>query len=999
MRTIFLSLICLIASQGYGQTETPQLRDYSIQVWSTDEGLPSNNLIRIEQDHMGYLWITSFNGLIRFDGNTFDIYNTDILPELKSNGFSFISPGQDNAMYFGTLTSGLLTYDGAEFTIDKIENDFSGSINIIHTDNQDRLWVGVKNKGIYFKEDSQTDFVHVENALFKNSIVQCILEFDPGHLWIATSNNGIVEFKGGAFNRVNAEEIGERSINTLIQVDGVEYAGTNNGLYANKQGTWELLSGTEGYFINSMKYDDNGYLWVATETGLIRKNLDGDIEYLTVEDGLPSRQISSVLFDSEGNIWLTSKRGGLVQLRSSNFVNISIDDGLSNQYANIIYELSDESFLVGNDNGSIDLIKDGIIKPFQVEENLANISIKDIIQDSRENTWIATYKGLLRVSEYGEHLYTPETGMVSRNIRSLFEDSKGNIWVGAKDGGIVKITGDTKLEVYSEENGLSDNYVFSFDELSDGRIVAGTYHGGLNIISENNSIEVLKLGNDESSPLIFNIHVVNDSTFWLATDVGLYKYFNRRFNRIGLKDGLSVSTIFDIYPDRFGYLWATSNLGLVRMQISEIDALIAGNRERINARLYDEKDGMLSRECTGATKVLIAESGKIRIPTSKGISIVDPANIYVNKNAPPVLIKSVTIDEKTIHDELYEITAEPGSQRITFDYTALSYYSPQKINFKYRLNGYDNDWKEVGNQYQATYMNLPDGNFSFEVLAANNEGLWSDQAATVILKVEPFFYKSRLFILLSGSFILAIAFFMYWIRIRVVEEKNRELHKLNSELDSFVYSVSHDLRAPLSSILGLISVSKIDDERKNLPMYLDKIEKSVNKLDNFIKEIISYSRNVRLKLEVESFDLKILIEEILESLAYMNTDNVIDISLEASGNTMFSTDKTRLQVILNNVISNSFRYFKPYINDPYIKIKVSVVGQKAVIVVQDNGIGIKRDQLKKIFDMFYRATETSSGSGLGLYIAKESADKIEGKIGVESTYEQGTTFTITLDSL
>ena len=1001
MRFFFISLFFLVLQFGYGQDNIPKLKDYTIEVWSTDQGLPSNNLIRIEQDRRGFLWITSYNGLIRFDGNTFDIYNTEVLADLKSNGFSFIAKASGDGMYFGTLTSGLLTYDGSGFTLQKIESDFSGSITFIHSDKDGGLWVGINNKGLYYRDELSGSFVQVSDPLLKNSIVQCSLAFSSGDMWIATDNNGIVNYSNDKFKRLETPGLEGLSINTLLDIGDVQYAGTASGLYNNSNGSWQIVDGTEGYFINSMRADKQGMLWVGTETGLIRLKVGGagNIEYLTENEGLPSRQISSVLIDNEGNIWLTSKRGGLVQLRNSNFVNISVDDGLSSQYTNIIHQLNDGKFLVGNDNGGLDIIEDGVVKPHEIKTDLNSTSIKDIIQDSRGNIWIATYKGLLRVNGDVEHLYTKEGGMVSLNIRSLYFDSSGNLWIGAKDGGLVKINNRAQRTIFSESDGLSDNYIFCFEELSDGRVIAGTYHGGLNIISPDNSIEVISIGTDTSSPLVFNIEVENDSTYWLATDVGLYRYKNGEFKRLDLNSGLRVTTIFDIYSDNYGYMWATSNMGLVRLQKEEVESYFDKKTSRINARLYDEKDGMISRECTGATRMTIARNGEIWIPTSKGISIVDPSSIYINKNIPPVYIKSVSVDDKIYSSNLETIVVEPGNQRVKFDFTALSYYSPQKIMFKYRLQGYDEDWLEVGNKYEAVYMNLPDGNFTFEVMAANNDGYWNEIPASTSLDVEPYFYTSRLFYLMLFGFVIIVVFIIYWIRIRVVEEKNKELHKLNAELDSFVYSVSHDLRAPLSSILGLISVSKIDNDGKNLQLYLDKIETSVNKLDDFIKEIISYSRNVRLDVVPEEIDLREMIDETLESLAYMNTDNAISISVDSKESVMFTTDRTRLQVILNNIISNAFRYYKKFINDSYIKIRISVVNDRATIMVEDNGIGIKRDQLIRIFDMFYRATDSSSGSGLGLYIAKESADKIEGKITVESEYQKGSTFTIHLISL
>jgi ligand-binding sensor domain-containing protein/signal transduction histidine kinase len=1000
MRYLLISIFLLTSIIAvHGQPELPDLDEYSIQVWSSDEGLPSNNLIGLKQSNEGYLWITSYNGLIRFDGNTFDVFNSDGIPELHSNGFSVLSTDSAGIMYFGTLTSGLLQYDGKNFVLDHIENNFSASITTIHVDKANRVWIGVKNRGVYYKDPGTDSYQFFDNDLLKETTVECILQVNDNDLLFSTDNKGIIRFSNGELIKTASKVLDEVSISALLSIDGVQYAGTSNGVYKFDINDWSVIAGTEGYSVNSLKKDEYNNLWVATETGIIRIEKNGDVQYLKEADGLPSRQISGLEFDQEGNIWLTSKRGGLVQLKNSNFINISLEDGLSNQYVNIICQLNDGTFAIGNDNGGIDLLNDNKVLPVALNSDLSSVSIKDIIQDSNGVIWVATYKGLLRLEDGKEQLLTKSDGLLSNNIRSLFEDEAGNLWVGAKDGGILRFNTDGTRSVISTETGLSDNYVFCFEQLPNGNILAGTYHGGVTIIKPDDSIDVINVGSDESSPLIFNIEVIDNESFWMATDVGLYKYQDGTFKYLNKSNGLLVSTIFDVYSDNLGYLWATSNMGIVRLDESQVNEFFNGGQNSITARIYDEKDGMLSGECTGATRVLIAENGEIWVPTSKGISILDPANIRINKLIPPVYIKSVSVDDKEQLTGDGAVVLEPGSQRLRINFTALSYSSPAKIMFKYRLKGYEKNWNNVGNQHQATYMNLPDGNFTFEVTAANNDGYWNENPATFSIVVKPYFYKSRLFFLLLVIFLLVVAFTIYWIRIKVVEDKNRELHKLNSELDSFVYSVSHDLRAPLSSILGLISVSKIDTNRKNLPEYLNKIESSVHKLDAFIKDIISYSRNVRTSVDVEAVNIKSLIEDVFENLAYMNTDNVISISLDISDDLTVRTDRTRLQVILSNVISNGFRYFKPYINDPFINVRANLLTQGIMIQVEDNGVGIKSDQLSKIFDMFYRASENSNGSGLGLYIARESVLKLEGSIKVESEYERGTKFTVVIPNL
>lgn len=231
-------------------------------------------------------------------------------------------------------------------------------------------------------------------------------------------------------------------------------------------------------------------------------------------------------------------------------------------------------------------------------------------------------------------------------------------------------------------------------------------------------------------------------------------------------------------------------------------------------------------------------------------------------------------------------------------------------------------------------------------------------------------------------------------------EKNRDLQKVNSELDSFVYRVSHDLRAPLTSILGLISLMKIETCPQKVNEYVALQEKSILKLDLFIKEIINLSRNSRLGITVSEIDFAELISEIFESQHYSSSADNIEQIVEIEDGLSFYTDRQRLSIILNNLISNGLKYVNPHEKNPHIKLRVyAAPDNNCIIEVSDNGIGISEMYLPKIFEMFFRATQEFSGSGLGLYIVKETVEKLKGKISVKSKTRQGSLFKVTLPNL
>jgi len=238
------------------------------------------------------------------------------------------------------------------------------------------------------------------------------------------------------------------------------------------------------------------------------------------------------------------------------------------------------------------------------------------------------------------------------------------------------------------------------------------------------------------------------------------------------------------------------------------------------------------------------------------------------------------------------------------------------------------------------------------------------------------------------------------VQKEALSKTNDELRKSNMELDKFVYSVSHDLRAPLSSILGIVELAKTETDGDIIMEQMSLIKGNINKLDSFIKDILDYSRNARLDSEKEEINFKESLEDIINNLKYIGADNrKVDITYKIENETNFISDKSRIDIILNNLISNSIRYQNPETQTPFVNITVNTSDTEAHISVKDNGIGISKENHKRIFDMFYRISKKSVGSGLGLYIVKETIDKLEGRIQVNSEPGRGTEFNIKIPNL
>jgi signal transduction histidine kinase len=313
------------------------------------------------------------------------------------------------------------------------------------------------------------------------------------------------------------------------------------------------------------------------------------------------------------------------------------------------------------------------------------------------------------------------------------------------------------------------------------------------------------------------------------------------------------------------------------------------------------------------------------------------------------------------------------------------------------LEGFDSKFFEVSQIRSAEYTNLPPGDYTFLLFATNNHGVWTKEPVKFHFKVQPAFQETIWFyiVIILVGFLLIYA--VYKWRVRGIQEMNKKLIKVNGELDGFVYSASHDLRSPLASLLGLIDLSRKDSQNANL--YLNKMEKSIKRLDDFISEIIDFSSNERKEVVCDEVDFKSIIDSVVDDLSFLDSHNIVKKNISVAQQGVFKSDKRRLGVIFRNLISNALKYFDNSKNESYLSIEVKTTSDFAHIIVADNGIGISQEEQQEVFKMFYRATERSTGSGLGLYIILETVDKLGGTIEMESEKYLGTKFIIKIPYL
>jgi len=984
---LFLGPLVCIGQKEF--TDPLPLNKMVMKQWTVDDGLVSNNLTSVDQTDDGFIWITTFNGAIRFDGINFKLFDKENVDFLETTAFYSVTSGKDGVL-LSSQGSGIIKYQDGQFS--SLSEFNVSSVRKILIDSKGRYWCGTNNEGLIVKEGNTIR--KVDYPAFNQVVILDIYEDSKGRVWIATEGKGLVYFENGKFQVYDTDALKDNSVTSILEfADGTIVLGTMDGACMLKDVNEKLvfIKGLKDVYVNDMVEDADGMLWLATERGLYRIHREtGYFEFINESSGLPANQISSIMIDHEESIWFSTKKAGLVRINVGSIVMLGESDGITSTRINIVKEHAG-SMYIGSDDGSI-FVKEGpSVMPINLSTKRRQIGVRDFMFEGT-TLWIASYLGLHKYQNGSERIFTTNDGLSSNTIRKILKTKDNAIWLASRTGGVTKMKDERVTKIYNTDNGLNSNFILALAEDNDGKVVVGTHSGGISIIGQDTVRNfVPSLG----GVVIFNIHIDELNRYWISCSNGVYLFQNGLFQELILDVDFKIEAVFDFVPDQAGNVWLTTINGIARISEDQLEDFANGLGTSVEGTIFDANDGMTIRECTGATQSTLMPDGSVYVPTINGVAIVNPARIRRNSKIPNVAITSFVVDGYVVPKNIE--TIDPGRLRYEFEFASASYLASDRVRYKYRLDGVNQDWISTKSQ-KIEYTNLSPGSYTFSVIGSNNDGVWNEKGDRLTFRVEPFYYQTLGFKILIVVLIILIFYFIFVWRVRRMKTINSELSKANEELDRFVYSASHDIRAPLTSILGAASIGKSQATVVEKDQCLDMIRVSAEKLDGFIRDIIDYSRNQRLDIVPEKVDLKEEMNSILESLRHLDEEGIVECNVVCNKDS-FVTDVRRLRVVLKNIIANAFFYCDRKKGQLIINIDCSVKSSALTIAISDNGLGMRQEVLKNIFTMFYRGTTDSKGSGLGLYIAKENMEKLKGSIEVSSELHQGTTFTLTLPTM
>ena len=695
-------------------------------------------------------------------------------------------------LWIGTNGGGVTRYKDGTFTTfttrDGLSND---AILSLHEDPHGVIWIGTDGGGISRYADGKFQNLTTKDGLPDDAVFAMCTGPD-GSLWVGT-HAGLARLQNNRFTSYSTKDgLGKDDIRSVYaDRHGDVWIGTNGGglgrLTEGRFVTFTTRDGLSGNMIWSIEEDVAGSLWIGTGDGGLSRFRDGHFAAYGTKLGLPSDQVWTTLEDREGNLWLATT-GGLVRLKGGAFTTFTTKEGLSSDVILPVFEDREGALWVGTGAAGLNRLKDGKVTVYTTSDGLPSDSVFSINQDGSGTLWAGTRKGLAQLRDGRFHAVP---GLPNEVVQCSYTDHNGDLWIGTR-GGLSRYTAG-KFVTFSSQDGLSNDNVHSIYEDASHVLWVGTGGGGVDKF-ENGHFVPYTRSTGLSNNVVWAITGDSSGTLWLGTNNGLNRLKDGKFTTFTTRNGLFDDAIFVILDDNRGNLWMTSNRGVFRVAVNDLNAFAEGRASLIKSFGYGVADGMKSKECNGGLQPMgwRGKDGKLYFPTQKGLSALDPQRLYSNTTAPNVVIEQVVVDHKNF-DPKKLIQLPPGKGEMEFQFTALNLAAPEKLRFKYMLEGFDKDWVDAGVRRVAYYTNIPAGEYKFRVIASNRDGVWSEKGgAFSAITLQPHFYQTYVFALICS--VIGAGFFVVAFRLRMRQLRANET-KLVLLVDERTRALAHQARA------------------------------------------------------------------------------------------------------------------------------------------------------------------------------------------------------------
>ncbi|HWZ44315.1 MAG TPA: two-component regulator propeller domain-containing protein [Candidatus Saccharimonadales bacterium] len=1023
---LLMATLLAVGACAHAVDPAKAIKQYVRDAWGPYEGLPQASIAAIVQTRDGHLWIATDDGLVRFNGAEFTIFNA-ANGELKNNGITtLLEDPADGTLWIGTWGGGLARYQSGRFQYYTINDGLPSNFvrnGGLALDKRGNLWIGTeKGLGLF----SAGKFLHyTERPELSQQNIVSLASAPDGSLWAAT-NEAVWRV-----NQQNADHMAP-SIHdpSFLYVDrgGTVWIGTGaHGLYSLAGEKLTHHSGLQARPtpISAIYQDREGSLWIGQfQNGLCRL-VSKTFECYTEKDGLTDNSVLALHEDAEGSLWIGTGAGGLNRLKDRKFVTYNRSQGLPDNYVLALFQDRQGSIWIGTRNG-LGRLKNGEITAYKVGTTEESNKVIAIAGDAKNNLWLGTAAGL-KYFRGGRVVKTYKTitsgGTLGDRIAALYVDRTGNLWVGDRLGRWLFRFKNGKFTPFSQEGGLVAGRVRSIAEDAEGSLWLAADQGMTrfkNGAFTNYTIERDSNGNAGSANCIYED--ANHDVWIGSNGSGLLRLRHGQLRSFKTKDGLFDDKIWGLQEDKQGYLWMTSNHGLFRTPKSELNDLADGRISRVSSVSYGIRDGLLTADFNGGYQATSWKTGegKLLFGSMKGVVEIDPEHLPFNTIPPPVVVESVFVDDKRIQ-EGSETPAGDGKLEIHF--AALSFLAVENVNYKYKLEGLaDEDWHPAAPGRTVTYR-VPPGKYLFKVVGSNNDSVWNNQGAAFSLSLKPRLSQRLWFKILCGLALVLVGLGSNALRVlnmrvkerrllSLVEERTRELRQAKEAAESathakseFLANMSHEIRTPLNGVLGMLELAQQAAETPEQLDILGVAGHSASLLLTVLNGILDFSKIEAGKLELHAaeFQPSQMIGEVERMFVTLAGGKNVKLWCDVSPAVpeYVVGDSARLKQVLVNLVGNAVKFTEA--GEIKITAGARPVSGGAVeleFCVADTGIGIPAEEQLVIFEAFRQVDTSASrkfgGTGLGLAICSSLVSLMGGAIRVESSPGKGSRFYFTV---
>lgn len=1014
-----------LAGQNDGLDIDKRLSQYVLTGWSIDEGMASESTNQILQTDDGYIWVATYAGLHRFDGKDFTVYNS-FNSDIPSPNVLRMKKGSDGKMWIGTHHGISIFKDGRFEQPASLGSTRDMSVEQMLITQDGDLWFSTRTNDLFrYRNDSLKNF-KAEFGL-KESTVLSMVETVTEDVFFGTDDSRLFSYsRKGEFRSILLEG-NVNGVNTFFPKGDLLYIGTGNGLY-----TWNgsvitksSIAGTKA--VRTLHIEEDEAIWFGTMSGLFRWNLqEAKLDSLTEASGMPNNIVRDMIFDDQGNLWVATYRKGIFFLSAGSISSYTKDDGLETNIISGIAEVGDETYLLGNENGAMNLLQKGEISAWEPPLPLPSARLKHMFRDSKGRVWVSTYGGLFVLDGTDSRRFTISEGFPDNYVRVANQDQDGNVWVGTKNAGLIKFTSMDRWEQITIEDGLTSNYIMSIEVDAQNQVIVGTING-LNILTGDAEIRQITVEDGLPSNFMFSTYST-PNYIWIASNDGLTGYSDERVVNFNIETGLGADIIYDILSDDEGNFWIPSERTVLSVNIEELESVADDRGGTLIVNQYGKSYGMKSTNFLGAVHSFRDGKGTFWIPTIGGIVRLDPKEVRDPHFNPKLIVEEILADNRSLRMD-QEILVPAKTDRLQIDFTAISYVQTDRLQFRYKLDPFDEDWIEASSERNGIYTNLPPRTYTF-LLQAGLDGEFKDQTLSRAITIEARWWQTLWAQVLIGILIIALALFVYWLRLRAltasnyrlentVSDRTQELEHQKQELreaidqlknaqEQMVQSdkmaslgilsagVAHEINNPLNFIQGGVeglehSLKKNDEfQAKGYAELIDAIKEGISRASKIVASLNEFSHSADER--DEPCNVHHMIDNCLTMIQYRLKEGIKLVKDYTSEEVMVMGNNGKIHQAFLNIMTNSIQAIE---DTGEIKIKTCVEGDTIVIDFVDSGQGIKPENLTKITEPFFSTKDPGKGTGLGLSITYSIIADHHGQLTYESTWGKGTTAKVT----